>query len=203
MCRFKIAACLLAVLSLAACGSGASDNTTSTGSGGSGTNPVLVPEPFATPDVTPQDGTGLIMTARELAFASYLFEEINLYRFDNNLAEVDWDVNVAAVAVEHSVDMKSTGILTHDGPSPCVFPADCLGMRLLSGSILYTSAGENVARGFEDPDQLLEAWKLSPTHNEILLDPQWQHMGIAYLEGPAPTNPAATGPWVTLNCIDR
>jgi uncharacterized protein YkwD len=193
---FNLAACLMALLTLAACGSGASDNTLSTGLGGGTTTPVLPPVVIPTPTVPRQDATGLDMTDRELAFASYLYEKVNELRVANALAPLTWDLGVAGVAWEHTKYMRTTGLLTHDGPGGCALPQDCLGLRLMAGGVAYLAAGENVGRTFNDPDDLMAAWQASATHNAILLDPNWTHVGFGYGEG-------TLGPWVTLNCIQR
>jgi uncharacterized protein YkwD len=203
---FSLAAALLAMISLAACGSGTSDNTTQTGLAGTGTNPVLIPVNVPTPAVMPQDGTGTGMTSRELAFASYLFEKVNEYRTTvaiPALPALAWDVNVAGTASTHTRDQQMKGIMSHDGPGNCAFPQNCLALRLQNDAILYVSAGENIGRGFANPDDLLRAWIASPTHKDILDDPNWTRMGIGYFEGASPVNAAMTGPWVTLNCIQR
>lgn len=197
MRRISISACLLALLSLAACGS-ASDNTLSTGGI---TDPVLPPTPFPTPGGPLEDGTGLAMTPRELAFASDIFAKVNQYRASNSFGAVTWDLNLAGVALLHTEGMREGGVLTHDGPAPCASPQDCLGLRLNTGGIVYASAGENIARGLEDPALLMQAWVNSPAHNAILLDARWTVGGVGFREGPSPLNPAATGPWVTLNLV--
>lgn len=202
MYRIAISACLVALLSLTACGSGTSDNTLLTGTGGTGQPNTGAPPPFPTPTGASEDGTGLSMTERELAFASEILRQVNTYRLANSLGVLTWEVNLAGVALLHTEDIRGSGILTHDGPAPCAYPQDCLGQRLLTGGILYLTAGENIARGFEDPALLMEAWKNSPTHNAILLTAAFTKGGIGFLEGPSPINPAATGPWVTLNCTN-
>jgi len=198
--------CMLALLFLTACGgSGASDNTLLTGlSGGAGGNPTAtVVVPSATAPV--QDGTGTGMTDAELAWASELFSLVNEYRTTHvpPLPAVAWHVNLAGVAMAHSVDMQTVGAMSHDGPAPCAYPEDCLGQRLLTAGILYLTAGENVARGFVDPNLLMEAWILSPAHNFNLPGKDWTHAGIGWRFGPSPGNPAALGPWATLNFIEE
>ena len=199
---FSLAACLAAALTLAACGSGTSDNTLGTGIGGTNTNPVLIPNPEPTPTVTLQNGTGTTMDARELAFASDLYEKINAYRQGLALNALTWDNAVAQVAATHTTEMQAFGILTHDAPDgSCTLPQDCLGQRLQNGAVVYVSAGENLARGFAAAQDILDAWIASPNHKAILDDPNWTAMGITYLEGASAANPAMTGAWVTLNCI--
>lgn len=47
----------------------------------------------------------------------------------------------------------------------------------------YQSAGENLAMGFIDPDQLIKAWRESPTHYQNLLDADYQEIGVGLSAG--------------------
>ena len=129
-------------------------------------------------------------------------DSVNLYRDGLGLDPVVWRADVAGVCMAHSIDQQENGVLTHDGPAPCALPLDCLGLRLQTGGIVFSAAGENLARGFYDPALLLQAWELSPAHNDILIDPSWTHAGVGFREGRSPVNPVATGPWVTMNFIE-
>lgn len=48
---------------------------------------------------------------------------------------------------------------------------------------LYQYAGENLAVGFYDSDQVYQAWLNSPEHKANLLNPNYQDTGIAVLPG--------------------
>jgi uncharacterized protein YkwD len=43
----------------------------------------------------------------------------------------------------------------------------------------YEVAGENLARGFSDPREVVNAWMKSPTHRENILNYKFQEIGIA------------------------
>lgn len=47
----------------------------------------------------------------------------------------------------------------------------------------YTFAGENLAEGFYNINDLMTAWMNSPTHKENILKPQFNEVGFAILEG--------------------
>lgn len=47
----------------------------------------------------------------------------------------------------------------------------------------YLMAGENLAIGFASADEVVEAWKNSPTHYANLVDPAWQDMGVGMISG--------------------
>ena len=194
------AVCLFAlVLSLAACGgSGTSDNTLATGTVPTGsTRPSVPPAPVPTPTPPLQDVGNTGMDTREIAFASEVFRQINEYRVVNGRPALTWNVDVAKVAQEHTVDMQDTGVLTHDGPAPCLAPTNCVAQRLAAAAITFSVTGENVARGQVTVDEVMAAWKASATHNQNMLDASYTSIGIGFREGPSPLNPAATGAWWT------
>lgn len=47
----------------------------------------------------------------------------------------------------------------------------------------YLMAGENLAIGFASADEVVEAWKNSPTHYANLVDPAWQDIGVGMASG--------------------
>ncbi len=198
-----LAACVLSC-SLAACGGGDSDNTLSTGVGGSTSTRNSTP-----PGVTPapvtalQDITGTGMDARQQAFASEVFRLVNVYRQANGLAVVAWEAPITAVAQLHTTYQRTEGRLTHAGPGACTVPSICLANRLNTGAVTFVSAGENVAHGHLTAQQVMDGWIASPLHNDNLLDATWTHMGVGFLEGASPANAAATGPWWTQVFIQR
>jgi len=47
----------------------------------------------------------------------------------------------------------------------------------------YQVAGENLARDFTNTVQMVEAWMLSPTHRANILNPRYQEIGVAVIDG--------------------
>lgn len=47
----------------------------------------------------------------------------------------------------------------------------------------YQHAGENLARDFSNPSDVVKAWMASPTHRKNLLDEKYKDIGIAVLDG--------------------
>jgi uncharacterized protein YkwD len=41
----------------------------------------------------------------------------------------------------------------------------------------YKNAGENLAKGYSDPEVMVRAWLASPTHKEIILSPKYTETG--------------------------
>ncbi len=47
----------------------------------------------------------------------------------------------------------------------------------------YTYAGENLARGFTNSSEVMNAWMNSPTHRENILSPNYEEIGFAIKKG--------------------
>ncbi len=47
----------------------------------------------------------------------------------------------------------------------------------------YIYAGENLARGFTNADEVVNAWMASPSHRENMLSPNYKEVGFAVMEG--------------------
>jgi len=43
--------------------------------------------------------------------------------------------------------------------------------------------GENLARGYNSDQEVIEAWKASPTHNKNLIEPKFTQVGFAHCQG--------------------
>ena len=47
----------------------------------------------------------------------------------------------------------------------------------------YQHAGENLARDFSNPSDVIKAWMASPTHRQNLLDSKYKDIGVAVVDG--------------------
>ncbi|MBU1000816.1 CAP domain-containing protein [Patescibacteria group bacterium] len=54
---------------------------------------------------------------------------------------------------------------------------------MLGSGYKFTFAGENLAKNFYQPDDVVKAWIASPTHRDNLLNPKYEDIGIAVVEG--------------------
>ncbi len=62
-----------------------------------------------------------------------------------------------------------------DGTTPWVF--------IKNSGYSYVYAGENLARGFTDSSDVVDAWMASPTHRQNMLSPNYQDIGFAIMDG--------------------
>lgn len=103
-----------------------------------------------------------------------LFEMINTYRVSQNRTALMWDPTLKKAAAWLTLDMLNANRLNHVDSlnrNPDVRLSDCG----------YTSPtfGENIANGETNPEYILNAWKNSQGHNEILLNSNYTHGAVA------------------------
>lgn len=118
-----------------------------------------------------------------LGYASVIkTEEIinltNKMRQENGLAPVQLDSKLTAAAAQKASDMFARDYWAHVSPvgtQPWYF--------ITEAGYSYRYAGENLARDFSDSDSIVKAWIASPTHRENLLNPRYQDVGLAIVDG--------------------
>lgn len=54
---------------------------------------------------------------------------------------------------------------------------------ILGSGYKFTFAGENLAKNFYNPEEVVAAWMASPTHKDNLLNPKYHDIGIAVVDG--------------------
>ena len=157
------------VVGLAACGGGA---------------PIVVAPGGA--------GTLASTSAGEDAWADQLLERTNEVRAEHGLLPLTLDDRACAAAYEHSWDMDLREFFDHVNPDG-EGPVD----RLARHGVVEPWVGENLARGFASPEDVVQGWMDSPAHRENLLYPGWTHVGIAVHSAPS------GGPWWTADYFDE
>lgn len=119
--------------------------------------------------------------AEESPLAAYLSNEIETLFWNMNgvrnlyeLTHLHRSPNLDRSAFAHAADMAAHNFLSHtssDGTD--------LFTRILSYYPHNTWLGENLAVGFGTGLQVLEAWRASAPHNAILLQPEFNAVGLA------------------------
>lgn len=87
------------------------------------------------------------------------------------------------VELEKAATMKAEHMFAHDywahiapdGTTPWFF--------IKQEGYEFQSAGENLARDFDNSEGVVEAWMNSPTHRENILTKQYQEIGVAVVNG--------------------
>ena len=105
--------------------------------------------------------------------ARLLVDQINSKRAAYGLAPYQFDTAVAAAAAAHSADQAARRTMAHAGSD-----GSNAGQRLTLYGVTWSSWGENVGAGFNDPAVLAQAWLDSPTHRPIVLSATYTRVGV-------------------------
>lgn len=103
-----------------------------------------------------------------------VIQRTNVVRQNNGLESLQTDPALQTAAEERLGDMARRGYFSHispDGRWAWDFIRDA--------GYTYRYAGENLARGFYDPERLVSAWMASDAHRGNLLNTNYTDIGIA------------------------
>lgn len=102
----------------------------------------------------------------------------NEKRQENGLPALTINDNLSAAASNKAADMFSKDYWAHnapDGTLPWVF--------IRGAGYNYIYAGENLARGFNNAPDVVNAWMTSETHRKNMLSSNYQNVGFAVSTG--------------------
>ncbi|MFI8361630.1 sigma-70 family RNA polymerase sigma factor [Streptomyces sp. NPDC085612] len=97
------------------------------------------------------------------------------------------DAQLRAAAQKHSDDMAARGFFDHtnpDGKDP--------GDRTTAAGYRWSTYGENIARGQQTAQSVMDSWMKSPGHRANILNCSFKDLGVGVHQG-------AGGPWWTQN----
>lgn len=109
---------------------------------------------------------------------SRLLAETNNERKQNGLDDLKLNAKLTTAAHKKAENMLSVGYWAHnapDGTTPWHW--------IESSGYTYVNAGENLARGFNTTEGIVEAWMESPTHRANILDKDYTEVGFAAVNG--------------------
>lgn|SRR5690625_2559824 len=101
----------------------------------------------------------------------------NQERAKNGLAPLQIDEELSVVAREKSNDMAAKNYFDHNSPT-YGSPFD----MMQSYGISYRAAGENIAKGQQTPQEVVNAWMNSQGHRENILNSSFTHIGVGFVE---------------------
>ena len=114
---------------------------------------------------------------------AYILKRLNDYREENGLKPLELRADLTQSAKYKSLAMLQYDYFSHDNPNLGGKPFDYLIWDVLKLS--YTSIGENLAFFGNssqisqiEAEELFLGWKNSPAHNEQMLNPYHQYVGI-------------------------
>lgn len=101
---------------------------------------------------------------------------VNSYREQNGLRILTRIPELDASAMEKCLDMQANKYWSHNNPVTGETPFD-----VIEKHVWYRKyAGENLARGGRwDSAMVIDKWKTSTNHNELMLEPHYRKTGVA------------------------
>ncbi|WP_192701412.1 CAP domain-containing protein [Paenibacillus sp. OAS669] len=149
-------------------GSGTADNSGTTENGttnnGSGTEN--------------NSGSQEAVTDSQSAFADQVVTLVNQERAKAGLPALTSDSKLANMAMDKAKDMYSNNYFDHTSPT-YGSPFDMMKQYGIS----YTYAGENIAKGQRNPEEVMNAWMNSAGHRQNIMSPNYTKIGVAYYNG--------------------
>ncbi|HOX96144.1 MAG TPA: CAP domain-containing protein [Candidatus Woesebacteria bacterium] len=107
-----------------------------------------------------------------------IIELTNSERLNAGLSILKENAQLDQAALAKAMDMFEHDYWAHISPTgtePWYF--------INSSGYSYQHAGENLARDFSNPTDVVRAWMASPTHKQNLLDGRYQDIGVAVVDG--------------------
>ena len=90
------------------------------------------------------------------------------------VAPLQWNDQLEAAAQVHSNDMEARKYFAHRSPE-----GNNAGYRLDTTGYKWKAFGENIGMGFRNEDEVVAAWKESPSHCKNMLNANFTEMGVA------------------------
>ncbi len=106
-----------------------------------------------------------------------VIELTNAERRKNGLSDLKADASLSNVARDKSKDMQTNNYFSHTSPTHGS-PFD----MMRDYGISYNTAGENIAMGQRSPEEVVQAWMDSEGHRKNILNGEFTHIGVGYVE---------------------
>lgn len=110
------------------------------------------------------------------AYEAEVVRLVNVERAKQGLAPLIQDWQLSRVARYKSQDMRDLGYFSHTSPT-YGSPFD----MMRSFGISYRTAGENIAKGYQSPEAVVNGWMNSPGHRANILNSSYTHIGVGYV----------------------
>lgn len=126
-------------------------------------------------------GQVIYIPTQDATVTSYEQEVIRLVneiRVQNGLHTLTYDWELSRVARFKSQDMKDNKYFAHNSP---IYGTPF--QMIKSFGISYRSAGENIAKGYANPQAVVNAWMNSSGHRANILNANYTRIGVGYVAG--------------------
>jgi uncharacterized protein YkwD len=106
-----------------------------------------------------------------------VFTLVNKVRSDSNLRELKTDPVLQLAAKTKAVDIKAYKYFAHNSPNNVKWND-----FITNQGYHYIIAGENLARGYYNPEDLVKDWLASPSHKENIMYKDYTETGISIID---------------------
>ncbi|MDM5333070.1 CAP domain-containing protein [Ureibacillus composti] len=110
-------------------------------------------------------------------FEQQVVDLTNAERTKAGLKPLEIYAPLMQVAEAKSADMSKNNYFSHTSPT-YGSPFD----QIKAAGISYKSAGENIAQGQKTPAEVVQAWMDSPGHRQNIMNANYTHIGVGYVE---------------------
>lgn len=90
------------------------------------------------------------------------------------VAPLTWNDQLEVAALAHSKDMQAKKYFSHTSPD-----GSGAGDRIERAGYNWMAFGENIGQGYKDEEEVVAAWKSSPSHCKNIMDGKFKEMGVA------------------------
>ena len=159
-----------------------------------GDSPALATllSPLAMRPASAAEGSGTVGNPGETDYSSAEIDTLNLindYRQDNGLEALQLSDKISTASARYAHDMAKYDAYevpeAHvSGPTDYYFEGAVLTDRMNDAGYYGSSYGENIAAGQATAQEVFDAWRDSPPHNEMMLNPEMHVIGIGLVENP-------------------
>ncbi|MGU3471857.1 CAP domain-containing protein [Paenibacillus sp. D51F] len=111
-------------------------------------------------------------------FEQQVLQLVNKERATAGLSPLGMDGNLSKMAMAKAQDMFNNNYFDHTSPT-YGSPFEMMGKF----GIVYSAAGENIAKGQTSPSQVMNDWMNSEGHKANILNSSFTKIGIAYFKG--------------------
>lgn len=125
-----------------------------------------------------EEGTETATQVEATEQARAVLKLVNQERQQRGLNPLVLSSTLTSIATTKAKDMADNGYFDHTSPT-YGSPFDMLRRY----GVQYSSAGENIAAGQKDADEVMDSWMNSSGHRENILKAEYEQIGIGYVEG--------------------
>jgi uncharacterized protein YkwD len=134
----------------------------------SGASQAQPPPPAPTPTAQPGPVTPALSAQQQR-----VVELVNAQRQSRGLAALRVNAKLNQAAINHSGDMARNDFMSHSGSN-----GSTLGQRVTGAGYSWSFVAENVAAGYDTPEEVVAAWMDSSGHRANILSSSATEVGV-------------------------